>query len=128
MQKREQIDQEQWSDYLSQVTAGNRGRRISLHVIGQVGVSPESTEDLSPVAVGLADAPFLSLEYKPVNKGNAIITSSGVGAVVEYEHPFQAPVELTANLDSDGRLDSLELLDQNGARTKLSSFEQNHRY
>jgi hypothetical protein len=121
MQKREQIDQEQWPDYLSQVTAGNRGRRISLDVIGQVGVSPGRREDLAPVAVGLTDAPFLPLKYDPVNKGNAIVISSGVDEVA-YEHSVEGPAELTANLDPDGRLDSLEILDQNGARTKLNFF------
>jgi hypothetical protein len=41
---------------------------------------------------------------------------------VSYEHPVENPVELAANLDPDGRLDSLEILDQNGARTKLNFF------
>jgi hypothetical protein len=41
---------------------------------------------------------------------------------VAYEHPVEGPAELTANLDSDGRLDSLEILDRNGARTKLNFF------
>jgi hypothetical protein len=63
----------------------------------------------------------LSLEYDPVNKGNAITISSGVDEVA-YEHPVEGPAELTANLDPDGRLDSLEILDQNGARTKLNFF------
>ena len=121
MQKREQIDQEQWSDYLSQVTAGNRGRRISLDVAGGAGVSPENSEELAPVAIGLTNAPFLSIEYDSVNKGNAIIISSGVDEV-EHEHPVEGPAELTVNLDPDGRLDSLEILDQNGARTKLNFF------
>jgi hypothetical protein len=121
MQKREHIDQERWPDYLSQVTARNRGRRISLDVIGGAGGSPASGEELAPIAIGLTDAPFLSLEYDPVNKGNAIIISSGVDEVA-YEHPVEGPAELTANLDSDGRLDSLEILDRNGARTKLNFF------
>jgi hypothetical protein len=121
MQNREQIDQARWSDYLNQVTAGNRGRRISLDVVGGVGVSRGSRDDLSPIAIGLTDAPFLSLEYDPINKGNAIIISSGVDEVA-YEHPVEGPTELTANLDPNGRLDSLEILDQNGARTKLNFF------
>jgi len=121
MQNRKHIDQDQWSDYLSQVSAGNRGRRISLDVTGGAGVSPESGEELAPVAVSLTDAPFLSLEYDPVNKGNAIIVSSGVDEVAS-EHQVEGPAELTANLDPDGGLDSLEILDQNGARTKLNFF------
>ena len=121
MQKRKHIDQDQWSDYLSQVTAGNRGRRISLDVIGEGGIAPANMGELAPVAIGLTDAPLLSLEYDPVDKGNAIIISSGVDEVA-YEHAVEGPTELTANLDPDGRLDSLEILDQNGARTKLNFF------
>jgi hypothetical protein len=121
MQKPEHIDRAQWPDYLSQITAGNRGRRVSLDVIGGAGVSPESSGELAPVAIGLTDAPFLSLEYDPVNKGNAIIISSGADEVA-YEHAVEGPTELTANLDPDGRLDSLEILNQNGARTKLNFF------
>ena len=121
MQKPEQIDQQRWSDYLSQVTAGNRGRHISLDVVGQTPESPETTGGLAPVVVDLGDAPFLSVEYDPVNKGNAIVISAGENEV-SYEHPVENPVELTANLDPDGRLDSLEILDQNGARAKLNFF------
>jgi hypothetical protein len=73
------------------------------------------------VAVGLTDAPFLSHEHEPIDKGNTIVISSGVGEVA-YEHSVEGPVELAANLDHDGRLDSLEILDQNGARTKLNFF------
>jgi len=120
MSKREQIGYQRWSDYLDQVTAGNRGRRVSLDVVGrQADGVPMHSAELSPVAIGLTDAPFLSIEYDPINKGNAIVISSGVGEVA-YEHPVEGPVELTANRDPDGRLDSLEILDQNGARTKLN--------
>jgi hypothetical protein len=121
MSKRAQISHEHWSDYLDQVTAGNRGRRVSLDVVGQADGVPMHSPGRSPVAIGLTDAPFLSIEYDPINKGNAIVISSGVGEGA-YEHPIEGPVELTANLDPDGRLDSLEILDQNGARTKLNFF------
>ena len=64
---------------------------------------------LSPVSVPITKAPFLALEYDPVKKGNAIIISTGV-ETVDYEPAVDAPVELTANMDTDGRLDSLEFL------------------
>lgn len=121
MSERTQIGQDRWPDYLSQVTAGNRGRHLAVDVIDPTAVSPESAGKRSPITVPLTEAPFLSLEYDPVNKGNAIIISTGRDTV-EYEHAVDAPVELTENLDADGRLDSLEILDQNGARTKLNFF------
>jgi hypothetical protein len=121
MQEQKQIGQQQWSEYLSQVTADNRGRRVSLDVVGQSPESAKTTGRLAPVVVDLGNAPFLSLEYDPVNKGNAIIVSAGENEV-SYEHPVENPVQLTANLGPDGRLDSLEILDQNGVRTKLNFF------
>jgi hypothetical protein len=121
MSKRDQISQEHWSEYLDQVSAGNRGRRVSLDVVGQPEGVPVPNAELSPVAVDLSDAPFLAIGYDPVNKGNAIVISAGASAV-EYEHSVEAPVELAVDLDDNGRLDSLEIVDQNGARTKLNFF------
>lgn len=121
MNTRERISQELWSDYLDWVTAKYRGRHVSLDVVGQSSESPETTGELAPVVVNLSDAPFLSVEYEPVNKGDAIVISAGENEV-SYEHAVEAPVELTANLAPDGRLDSLEILDRNGARTKLNFF------
>ncbi|MFN2135909.1 MAG: hypothetical protein ACK2UK_08140 [Candidatus Promineifilaceae bacterium] len=44
---------------------------------------------------------------------------------MNYEHDVEAPVELTESLDAgDGRLVSLEILDQNGNRTKLNFADQ----
>jgi hypothetical protein len=121
MSKREQISHGRWSEYLDQVSAGNRGRRVSLDVVGQAEGVPVPNAELSPVAVGLTDAPFLAIGYDPVDKGNAIVISAGANAA-EYEHRVEAPVELAADLDDEGRLDSLEIVDQNGARTKLNFF------
>ncbi len=121
MSERKQISRDEWPSYLSEVSAGNRGRKIAVDVIGRPDVSPERVSERTSISVPLTDAPFLALEYEPVEKGNAIIVSVGVEAV-EYEHAVDAPVELTANLDADGRLDSLEILDQDNARTKLNFF------
>jgi hypothetical protein len=121
MSKREQINHEAWSEYLDQVSAGNRGRRVSLDVVDQAEGVPVPNAELSSVAVDLTDAPFLSIGYDPVDKGNAIVISTGASAV-EYEHHVDAPVGLAVDLDDEGRLDSLEIVDQNGAHTKLNFF------
>jgi len=67
MSKREQISHGRWSEYLDQVSAGNRGRRVSLDVVGQAEGVPVPNAELSPVAVGLTDAPFLAIGYDPEN-------------------------------------------------------------
>lgn len=127
MNERQEISQNHWPDYLDEVTAGNRGRLISVDIIGRSDVSPEHADkqapmNLSPVRVPITKAPFFSLAYDPLKKGNAITITTGEDAV-DYEHAVDAPVELRANLDPDGRLDSLEILDQNGTRTKINYFD-----
>ncbi len=119
MSMQKEISQDRWPDYLSQVTAGNRGRHIAVDVITPADVSPEQVEKQPQINIPLAGAPFLSLEYESVTKGNAIIISAGVNTV-EYEHAVDAPVEMMANQNIDGRLDFLEILDQNGACTRLN--------
>ena len=117
MNEQKQIGQERWPDYLGQVTAGNRGRLIAVDIITPTDIFPEPQ-----INILLLGSPLLALEYEPVKKGNAIILSVGEDAV-EYEHAVDAPVVLTENLEADGSLDSLEILDQNGARTKLNFFD-----
>jgi hypothetical protein len=117
MSERIQINLEQWSDYLSEVTAGNRGRLIAMDIIGPNNVSRDPEIDI--LAVG---APLFSLEYEPGSKGNDIILSLGEDSL-DSEHAVTAPVELMANLDDDGSLDSLEILDEDGACTRLNFIQ-----
>ena len=78
MSERKQISQDRWPDYLSEVTAGNRGRLVSADVIGRPDVSPErdkeqSPKNLSPVSVPITKAPFLSLEFLDQNGARTML-------------------------------------------------------
>jgi hypothetical protein len=117
MSERMQISQDRWSDYLSEVTTGNRGRLVAVDVIGPDEVSRRPEIDIP--AMG---APLFALEYEPAGKGNDIILSLGEDSL-DLEHTVTTPVELTVNLDDDGSLDSMEILDRNGARTKLNFIQ-----
>ncbi len=117
MSKRKQIDQEHWSDCLGEVASKKRGWLVAVEVVGPKEVLTKPEIDLP--AMG---SPLLALEYEPIAKGNAIILSVGE-ETVDYEHAVDGPVELVENLDADGRLSSLEILDQNGVRTKLNFFD-----
>jgi hypothetical protein len=117
MSERIEISQDDWSNYLSEVTASNRGRLVAVDIAGPNEVSPKPEIDIP--AMG---KPLFALEYEPVTKGNDIFLSLGEESL-DYEHTIAAPLELTANLDADGSLDSLEIMDQNGARTKLDFLQ-----
>jgi hypothetical protein len=77
LQQRKQIDQERWSDYLSQVTAGDRGRHISLDVVGQTPESPETTGGLAPVVSAWAERPFCP--WSMIQSTRAMRLSSALG-------------------------------------------------
>jgi hypothetical protein len=117
MSKRKKIDKAYWSDYLGEVAREKRGWLVAVEVVGRNEVLTKREIDLP--AMG---SPLLALEYEPAMKGNAIIFSVGE-ETVDYEHAVDAPVELAENLDADGRLSSLEILDQNGVCTRLNFFD-----
>jgi hypothetical protein len=108
------ISQKNWSEYISSVSAGNRGRLIAVDIVAPSEVS--AADEINIPEVG---APLLGLEYEPGGKGNAIILSTGENEV-EYEHSIKGPMELTATLDDDGRLETLEIIDDGGGRTRLN--------
>lgn len=111
------IGQERWSEYLSSVTAGNRGRHISVDV-----AAPSEVAEVDEVDIPELGAPLFALEYEPAGKGDAIILSTGENEP-DYEHAIKGPVELTETLNDDGSLDSLEIVDQGGGRTRLNFMD-----
>jgi len=117
MGKRNQIDQDNWSDYLGEVASKKRGWLVAVEVIG-----PKEVLTKPEVVLPAMGSPLLALEYEPITKGNAIILSVGE-VTVDYEHAVNEPVELVENPGADGRLSSLEILDRNGVRTKLNFID-----
>jgi hypothetical protein len=114
MGERKQINQDRWSDYLDEVTAANRGRLIVVDVAAPNEVSFKRELDIPEFGV-----PLLALEYDPPGKGNVIMLSTGEKSV-DYQHIVTAPVEMAARLNADGSIDSLEILDVEGTRTRLN--------
>ena len=64
MSERKQISQDRWPDYLSEVTAGNRGRLVSTDVIGRPDVSPERDKERSPMKLSPVSVPSLRQNWK----------------------------------------------------------------
>ena len=68
MGERKLINQERWSEYLSSVTAGNRGRLIAVDI-----AAPSEVLDVDEIDIPEVGAPLFSLEYEPAGKGDLIL-------------------------------------------------------
>jgi hypothetical protein len=114
MSEQKQISQERWSEFLSAVTAGNRGRLIAVDV-----ATPSEVLDVDEIDIPEMAAPLFALEYESAGKGDAIILSIGKHEL-ENEHTIKGPIELSETLNDNGSLDSLEILAQGGSRIRLN--------
>ena len=117
MGKRNQIDQEHWSEYLGEIARTKRGWLVAVEVVSR-------HEVLTKPEIGLPamGTPLIALEYEPPTKGDKIIISVGQ-ETVDYEHAIDGPTELVENLDAYGRLSSLEILDQMEVCTRINFFD-----
>ena len=114
MSEQKQIHQERWSEFLSAVTASNRGRLIAVDM-----ATPSEVLDVDEIDIPDVGAPLFALEYEPAGKGNAILLSIGDGEL-QNEHTIKGPTKLTETLNADGSLDTLEILTQGDGRIRLN--------
>ena len=104
-----EIPAESWEDWCDTFTNGNRGRLVSIGLVGdEIGDEP------------LAESvPLVAIDYDPVDKGNDFVISFGQEAAPSH-HIIEAPVRLWQAQDANGLVVSLQIEDQNGRRTILS--------
>jgi hypothetical protein len=103
------IPQERWQEFCATFTNGNRGRLLSMEIIGDdVGDLP-LTES----------APFAAIDFDSLLKGDAFVISYGSEAPTT-SHVITTPVELWEAQDVNGQVVSLEIIDLNGHKTILN--------
>ena len=106
MAQTKKLEQEQWSEFLSVFSNGNRGRLIRIEV-----------EDTASGEQPIVDAaPLFAIDYDPVHKGNDLVISTGRDAV-DYSHTVIAPTEIWQAQDDSGEVTALEIINQNDSRT-----------
>ncbi|ABZ76943.1 hypothetical protein Shal_2384 [Shewanella halifaxensis HAW-EB4] len=109
MQQTKQLHQADWSDHFVSFSNGNKGRLITIEMVG--------------VAIGdqpLADAsPLLAIDYDPVTKGNKLTISTGVNAI-DYSHSINEPNEIWQQQDDNGKVISLEIKNQANTSTIIA--------
>jgi hypothetical protein len=106
MAQTKKIDQGRWSEFLSMFSKGNRGRRVTFEVA-----------DMENGDQPLTDAsPLLAIDYDPADKGDDLVITTGRDEV-DYSHKISAPVEIWESQDDNGKVETLEIIDQDGAKT-----------
>jgi hypothetical protein len=104
-----EIPAESWEAWLDTFSNGNRGRPVSIELVGdEIGDEP--------LAKGV---PLVAIDYDPVDKGNDFVISYGQEAA-PTRHIIEAPVRLWQAQAANGLVVSLQIEDQSGRRTILS--------
>lgn len=104
-----QIPQERWEEFCATFTNGNRGRLLSMEIIG---------DDVGELPLAKS-APFAAIDFDSLSKGDSFVISYGSEAP-STSHVINAPVELWEALDVNGRVVSLEIIDLSGHKTILN--------
>jgi hypothetical protein len=104
-----EVERENWVEFLSLLSNGNRGRLIRI----EVGDPSAGDEELA------AALPLYAIDYDPVGKGNDLVISTGADAQT-YSHTVDAPVEIRQLQEESGKVSLLEIVDQNGVRTVIT--------
>lgn len=106
MSSNKEIPAERWLEYFDQLTNGNRGRAIALHIL-----DPDQG-DLTPVQ----SMPLWAFVYDPVGKGNDLIIELGRDSV-SYAHTIQQPEQVWQEQDDSGKVVALEITAEDQTKT-----------
>lgn len=104
-----QVSQQDWIGFCETFSNGNRGRGVTLEVVG----GPEGYEGQSK------QGKLIAVDYDPPKNGNHIVVTTGTDDIA-YSHNVDAPVELWVVQKDDGEVNAVEIIDDNGLKTILT--------
>jgi hypothetical protein len=106
------ISPERWLEFFDQFSDGNRGRHISIEILG----SELGDEEL------IQNAPLMAMVYDPPSKGNKLTIETGRDEVY-YAHTVDSPTEVLTGQDANGIMLAVRIGDAAGTQTliKLAS-------
>lgn len=104
----QQIPRDQWQDFFTTFSNGNRGRQIGLEFFDQV------TGDTGVQNQGQ----LMAVDCDSVDKGNDIVITTGE-VEIGYSHTVKAPAEVWQAQHDNGEISALEIIDQNNSKTVL---------
>ncbi len=102
------VPRERWGEFFDQFTDGNRGRRISIQIIG----SEIGDAEL------IKNAPLHSMVYDRPGKGDDLVIEVGKDEVT-YAHTVDSPTEVLTGQNSNGVMVALRISNAAGTQTLI---------
>lgn len=106
MAQTKKVDKDRWPDWVSTFSNGNRGRRIAIEVADLAGGDQSLT----------GAAPLYAIDYDPVGKGDDLVITTGQDEI-DYAHKISAPAEIWESQNDNGKVEALEVVNSEGAKT-----------
>jgi len=102
------VPRERWGEFFDQFTDGNRGRHISIEIIG----SEVGDAEL------IKNAPLHAMVYDRPGKGDDLVIEVGQDEVT-YAHTIDSPTEVLTGQNSNGVMIAVQISDAAGTQTLI---------
>lgn len=102
------VPSERWLEFFDQFSDGNRGRHISIEILG---------EELGDLEL-IQNAPLMAMVYDPPKHGNKLTIETGKDEVT-YAHTIDDPKEVLTGQDANGIMLAVQIRDATGIPTLI---------
>ncbi len=102
------VPRERWGEFFDQFSDGNRGRHISIEIIGS---------ELGDAEL-IKNAPLMAMVYDRPGKGDDLVIEVGKDEVT-YAHTIDSPTEVLTGQNSNGVMIALRISDAAGTQTLI---------
>jgi hypothetical protein len=102
------IPEERWLEFFDQFSDGNRGRHISIELLG---------DELGDLEL-IQNAPLIAMVYDPHKHGNKLTIETGKDEV-SYAHTVDSPKEVLTGQDANGIVLAVQIRDETGVPTLI---------
>jgi hypothetical protein len=102
------VPRERWGEFFDQFSDGNRGRHISIEMIGSELGDAELIQNV----------PLMAMIYDRPGKGDDLVIEVGQDEVT-YAHTVDSPTEVLTGQDSNGLMLAVSISDAAGTKTLI---------
>ncbi|MEZ2238131.1 DUF5335 family protein [Microcoleus sp.] len=102
------VPRERWGEFFDQFSDGNRGRNISIEIIGS---------ELGDAEL-IKNAPLMAMVYDRPGKGDDLVIEVGKDEVT-YAHTIDSPTEVLTGQNSNGVVIAVRISDAAGTQTLI---------
>ncbi|XZN91565.1 MAG: DUF5335 family protein [Microcoleus sp.] len=102
------VPRERWGEFFDQFSDGNRGRHISIEIIGS---------ELGDAEL-IKNAPLMAMVYDRPGKGDDLVIEVGKDEVT-YAHTIDSPTEVLTGQNSNGVVIAVRISDAAGTQTLI---------